>query len=246
MAATLHARARVGLVTGAAGGIGAALARRLAGELPAVALAYGRSAERAERLAAELSQGGTEARAFGADMLDPDGPERLLGAVAAELGAVDVLVVNHGVAEKRGYEEVDAAAFDHTVAVNLRAPFLLARGALPGMVERGFGRVLFISSVAAFRGGVIGPDYAASKAGLHGLTHFLASRVGRSGVTVNTIAPGFVQTPMLPGDPQELADVVPVGRVGQPEEVADLAMAVLGNGFINSQVVGIDGGIYPR
>lgn len=238
--------ARVGLVTGAAGGIGSAISRRLAAELPALALAYGSSAERAERLAAELAATGTDARAFGADMLDPDGPAALAEAVGDQLGPVDVLVVNHGIAEKREWDEVDAEAFDRTLAVNLRAPFLLVRAVLGGMVERRFGRILFISSVAAFRGGVVGADYAASKAGLHGVVHFLASRVGRAGVTVNAIAPGFVETPMLPGDPVELGASIPVGRVGQPDEVAELALAVLANGFINSQVISIDGGIYPR
>ena len=83
-----------------------------------------------------------------------------------------------------------ATDFDEMIAVNLRAPFLLAQRALPGMAERGFGRVLFVSSVAAFTGGIVGPHYAASKAGLHGLTHFLASRFAGSGVTVNALAPG--------------------------------------------------------
>ena len=137
-------------------------------------------------------------------------------------------------------------ATDYTLAVNLRAPFLLARRVLPGMRERGFGRVLFISSVAAFRGGVIGPDYASSKAGLHGLAHFLANRVAAEGVTVNVLAPGFVETAMLPGDPQQLAKAIPVGRVGRPEEVADLAVAILRNGYVTSQAFSIDGGIYPR
>ncbi len=246
MPRSLDSAARVALVTGAAGGIGAALCRALAPEVPALALAYGRSAEPAERLAAELAEEGPAARAFGADMADPAAPEQLVRRVGEELGPVDVLVVNHGTATTRSYEQVDAAAFDDTMAINLRAPFLLARAALPGMVERGYGRILFISSVAAFRGGVVGPDYAASKAGLHGIVHFLASRVGRSGVTVNAIAPGFVETPMLPGDPSRLAEGIPVGRVGRPEEIAAIALAVLGNGFVNSQVVGIDGGVYPR
>jgi 3-oxoacyl-[acyl-carrier protein] reductase len=136
--------------------------------------------------------------------------------------------------------------FDRTLAINLRAPFLLAREVLPGMRERGFGRILFISSLAALRGGVVGPDYAASKAGLHGVTHFLASRVARDGVTVNALAPGFVDTDMLPGDPQELGQRVPVGRVGRPEEVADLAIAILTNGYLTSKVLTIDGGAYPR
>ncbi len=150
-------------------------------------------------------------------------------------------------AARRGtYEEVDAELFDRTLAINLRAPFLLARAALPGMRKRGFGRILFISSVAALRGGVIGPDYAASKAGLHAVTHFLASRVAPDGVTVNSLAPGFVETEMLPGDPHELGRNVPVGRVGRPEEIADLALAILTNAYLTSKVVTIDGGSYPR
>jgi 3-oxoacyl-[acyl-carrier protein] reductase len=157
-----------------------------------------------------------------------------------------VLVANHGVGRRATYADLAAEDFDRTLAVNLRAPFLLARRVLGGMCERGFGRVLFVSSVAAFRGGVLAPDYAASKAGLHGLAHFLASRVAVDGVTVNVIAPGFVETAMLPGDPAELGRAVPVGRVGRPEEVADLAVAMLRNGFVTSQAVSIDGGIYPR
>ena len=115
------------------------------------------------------------------------------------------------------------------------------------MRDRGFGRVLFMSSVAGLTGGIIGPHYASSKAGLHGLTHDLASRVARDGVTVNALAPALIEdTGMLPGDPGDLAAKIPVGRVGRPEEVADLALAVLRNGYMTSQVVGLDGGLYPR
>ena len=114
------------------------------------------------------------------------------------------------------------------------------------MRERGFGRVLFTSSTAALRGGVLAPDYAASKAGLHALAHFLAARVAADGVTVNVIAPGYIETAMMPGDPQALGQRVPVGRVGRPEEVADLALAILRNGYVTSKVFGIDGGMVPR
>jgi 3-oxoacyl-[acyl-carrier protein] reductase len=115
------------------------------------------------------------------------------------------------------------------------------------MRDRGFGRVLVMSSVAGLTGGIIGPHYASSKAGLHGLTYYLASRVARDGVTVNALAPALIEdTGMLPGDPGDLATRIPVGRVGRPEEVADLALAVLRNGYMTSQVVGLDGGLYPR
>jgi 3-oxoacyl-[acyl-carrier protein] reductase len=114
------------------------------------------------------------------------------------------------------------------------------------MRERGFGRILFTSSVAGLTGGIIGPHYASSKAGLHGLTHFLASRVAADGVTVNAIAPALIeQTAMLPGDPSELARRVPVGRLGTPSEVADLALAIMRNGYMTNQVVSLDGGIHP-
>ena len=106
---------------------------------------------------------------------------------------------------------------------------------------------MFISSVAAFTGGIVGPHYAASKAGLNGLTHFLASRLASSGVTVNALAPALItETGMLPGDPADLRSQVPVGRLGRPAEVADLAMAILRNPYMTNQVVSLDGGMYPR
>ena len=234
---------RVALVTGASGGIGAAISRSLAGAGAMVAVGYGGNAERAERLVQEL---GGAAAAFGADLEDPAAPGQLIAQVRRDLGPVEVLVANHGIGRQATYDEVDADAFDRTLAINLRAPFLLAREVLGDMRGRGFGRILFMSSVAALRGGVVGPDYAASKAGLHGLTHFLAARVAGDGVTVNALAPGFVETEMLPGDPRELGKSVPVGRVGRPEEIADLAMAILTNGYLTSKVLSIDGGSYPR
>ena len=158
-----------------------------------------------------------------------------------------MLAANAGLSRPGSYEEVDASAFDETLAVNLRAPYLLARRVLPGMRARGFGRILFTSSVAALTGGIIGPHYASSKAGLHGLTHFLAARAAGDGVTVNAIAPALLEdTGMLPGDPGALAQRVPVGRLGTPAEVADLALAILRNGYLTNQVVGLDGGIHPR
>jgi 3-oxoacyl-[acyl-carrier protein] reductase len=236
----------VALVTGASGGIGAAICRALATHVGSLGVAYGRNAGPAEALAGDLAADGCNARAFAGDMTAPDGPRRLVDAVEATFGPVDVLVACHGVARPTKYEDLDAADFDSTLATNLRAPFLLAQRVLPSMRERRFGRLLFISSVAAFRGGVIGPDYAASKAGLHGVVHFLASRVAADGVTVNALAPGFVETAMLPDEPQKLAKTVPAGRVGRPEEVADLAVAVLRNGFVTSKILIIDGGTLPR
>jgi 3-oxoacyl-[acyl-carrier protein] reductase len=234
---------RVALVTGASGGIGGRIAERLAGEGATVALHYATNREPAEELAATLPG----AAAFGADLADAEAPDRLIDEVEAALGPVEVLVANHGRGGVATPDEVDAAAFDGMIAVNLRAPYLLARRTIVGMRQRGFGRILFMSSIAGLTGGIVGPHYAASKAGLHGLTHYLAARGAMHGVTVNALAPALIEdTGMLPGDPGELARKVPVGRIGRPEEVADLAMAMLRNGYMTNQVVGLDGGIYPH
>ena len=238
---------RVALVTGASGGIGAELSRGLARDGAALALHYASNESSASELAAEIEAAGGRALTLGADLSDATAPERLVADVERELGPVDVLAANAGLSRPATWEEVDAQAFDETIAVNLRAPFLLARRVLPGMCERGYGRILFTSSVAALTGGIVGPHYASSKAGLHGLTHFLASRVAADGVTVNAIAPALIEdTAMLPGDPGELTKAVPVRRLGKPAEVADLALAMLRNGYLTSKVVTLDGGIHPR
>jgi 3-oxoacyl-[acyl-carrier protein] reductase len=224
----------VALVTGASGGIGAAIARALADDGFEVVVSYNKT-EPPEGLGARRIQ---------ADLSDPDAAVRL----ADEAGDVDVLVANAGAGVRRdAIDDVTREDWDTHIAVNLTAPFLLAQRLAPGMRERGFGRIVFMSSVAAFTGGIIGPHYAASKSGLHGLTHWLASRLAGSGVTVNAIAPALIEdTGMLPGGNEELAQRVPVGRLGKPEEVADLTLAVIRNGYVTNQVFGIDGGMFPH
>jgi 3-oxoacyl-[acyl-carrier protein] reductase len=238
---------RVALVTGGSGGIGQAVARRLAAAGTAVAVGYGRQAEAAGKTVAQIASAGGRAVAVGADLRRAHGPGRLVSAAETALGPIDVLVSNAGLGRTQRLDEVTAADFDEVMAVNLRAPFLLAQRTLPGMADRGFGRILFLSSVAAFTGGIVGPHYAASKAGVNGLTHFLASRFAAAGVTVNALAPALIaETGMLPGEPEELRRQMPVGRLGRPGEVADLALAMLRNGYLTNQVVSLDGGLYPR
>src|SRR5437763_7975377 len=235
---------KVALITGASGGIGQSIARRLAAEGASVALAYGASAEPAQQLADALVTDGGHAVAVGADLRNADAPAELLAAVEPQLGSVDVLVAAAGLGRQQTLEEISIDDFDEMLAVNLRAPFLLAQRTLPGMRARGFGRILFVSSVAAFTGGIVGPHYAASKAGLHGLTHFLASRAAGDGVTVNAIAPALItETGMLPGEPDELRERIPVGRLGHPDEVADLAVAMLRNPYLTNQVGSVDRGM---
>ncbi|MEA2481247.1 MAG: 3-oxoacyl-[acyl-carrier protein] reductase [Thermoleophilaceae bacterium] len=240
---------RVALVTGASGGIGTAVAWRLAQHGAAVACHYGSNADAAHQVARRIRASGGRASALGADLRDPAAPDELIDAVERDLGPVDALVANAGIVRPLELAEIGHEEFDELMAVNLRAPFMLARRVVPGMRERGFGRVLFTSSVAAFTGGLVGPHYAASKAGLHAIVHYLARRVAPDGVTVNAIAPALIRdTGDLSklGDVQELARNVPVGRLGTPAEVADMALAMLRNAYLTNQVVLLDGGMHPR
>jgi 3-oxoacyl-[acyl-carrier protein] reductase len=247
MAAEL--RGRCALVTGGSGGIGGALSRALAGAGVDVALTYGAHRDDAEVVADDVRVLGRRAVTLHADLADRTSPVEVVRQADAALGTVDILVANAGTGRQLPWDEVELDTWEHTMAVNLRAPWLMAREALPAMVGRGFGRVLLISSVAALNGGVVGPHYAASKAGLHGLMHHLAPRVADAGVTVNTLAPALIAgtriLPVDPADPGALPLPVPVGRLGTVEEVAAMGLAVLANGYLTNKVITLDGGLVP-
>jgi 3-oxoacyl-[acyl-carrier protein] reductase len=239
----------VSLVTGASRGIGRATALRLAADGHDVAVGYGTNADAAEEVAMAIRGLGRRAIATGGDLADPAAPDTLVDTVEAELGPVDILVANAGVnTPGRRLDEIETEEWDRLHAVNLRAPFLLARRVLPGMERRGFGRIVLLSSVAAYTGGIIGAHYASSKAGLHGLAHSISQQAAARGVTANVVAPALIDSEMLPADPAarvRLAESLPVGRLGTAEEVADLIAAVVRNGFLTNQSILIDGGRHP-
>ena len=233
----------IALITGASRGIGRATALRLAAGGHTIAAGYGANRDAAQALAASLPR----AIAVGGDLRDPATPARLVDAVEAELGPVEILIANAGMGSPpRRLEEIGLAEWDDLHAVNLRASFLLAQRVLPGMIERGFGRIVFVSSVAAFTGGIIGAHYASSKAGLHALAHSISQQAAAQGVTANVVAPALIESDMLPaGSREALAAKLPVGRLGRVEEVADLIAAVVANGYLTNQSILLDGGWHP-
>jgi 3-oxoacyl-[acyl-carrier protein] reductase len=238
---------RVALLTGASDGIGRAIALGLAGAGVDLALTYTSSHAPAQRVADEVRERGRHAIVLHGDLAEPDVPAQLVAETTRRLGPVDVLVVNAGLGEQRHWPDVDAELWDRTVAADLRAPFLLVQAVAAGMAERGFGRILVLSSLAAYASGVVGPHHAASKAGLNELVHYFAGRLAGKGVTVNSIAPALMeQSGMLPQVPEGGTPLpIPAGRLGQPHEMADVALAVLTNGYLTNQVLLLYGGLHP-
>jgi 3-oxoacyl-[acyl-carrier protein] reductase len=240
---------RRALVTGASGGIGAALALHLARAGADVVLTWSGHREEAEAVAGQVTDLGREAEVMRCDLAVRGAGRALVEDVLTDVGPLDLLVANAGTGTKADWRETDDDLWDETFLVNTTSVWQMSQAALPAMVERGFGRLLFVSSVAALNGGVVGPHYAASKAALHGLMHHLAPRVAGSGVTVNSIAPALItgtrMLPVDPGNPDAMPMPVPVGHLGTPDDVAGMAVAMLVNPYLTNKVIAVDGGLVP-
>jgi 3-oxoacyl-[acyl-carrier protein] reductase len=235
---------RVALVTGASRGIGRAIALALGGAGAAVAVNYRERAREAGDVANVIGAAGERAIAVGADVSVRRAVADMLARVDAELGPVDVLVNNAGIATARGLDDLGEEEFDRTIAVNLKSAFLCTTAVLPGMRVRRWGRVVNVSSGAARGAGVVGVHYNASKAGLEGLTRGYAARVAREGVTVNAVAPSLIETEMLGPGRSEYAARIPVGRLGTAEEVAQVVLMVVANGYVTGQTIQVNGGAH--
>ena len=246
---TNDARRRVALVTGSSRGLGRAIALRLARDGHDVAVHYVASAGPAEAVAAEARAAGVRATAFQADVADEAACQTLLKAVSAEFGALDVLVNNAGITRDTLALRMKASDWDAVIATNLSAAFHLAKGALRGMLRQEWGRIVNVASVVGLMGNPGQANYVAAKAGLIGLTKSLAREYGSKGVTVNAVAPGFIESDMTAGLPDELKATylaqIPVGRLGRAEEVA-AAVAYLASddaAYVTGQTLVIDGGL---
>jgi 3-oxoacyl-[acyl-carrier protein] reductase len=170
--------------------------------------------------------------------------ERLVESARRELGSISILVNNAGIGRHRTIDNVSAQDWDEHLATNLKSCFLMIQAVLPDMRAARWGRIISLSSVAAQMGGLIGPHYAASKAGILGLTHYYAAYLAAEGITVNAIAPGPIETELLEALPGLGPEALPVKRLGTPDEVASLAVLLAQNGFITGQTANINGGRY--
>ena len=235
---------RTALVTGSSRGIGRAVALALAQAGAGVVVNYLRRAPEAHAVAGEIAALGRACAVVQADVSRAGDVERLVRTAEERVGPIDILVNNAGIARVQPVEEIGERDWDDLIDTNLKSCFLMTQAVLPGMRARQWGRIVNLSSVAAQVGGVVGPHYAASKAGMDGLTHFYAQRFAKEGITVNSIAPALIETEMVTSNLNARPDRIPIGRFGAVAEVADVAVLLASNGYITGQTVNVNGGWY--
>jgi NAD(P)-dependent dehydrogenase (short-subunit alcohol dehydrogenase family) len=238
---------KVALITGAAGGIGEATARRFAAEGARVAV-NDADAAGAEKVAQQIQAAGGQALPVPGDVTRKAEVEEVVRRVTAAWGQVDILVNNAGINRDAMAAKMTEAQWDQVLGVNLKGTFLTAQAVLPGMRERGWGRVINTSSIGAL-GNIGQANYAASKAGVIGLTKTLALEYAKYGVTVNCVAPGATMTAMVAGIPDhikaKIVEKIPMGRIAGPEEIANAHCFLASEeaSFITGQVLFVDGGM---
>ena len=233
------------LVTGASRGIGKAIALALAAAGVDVAVNYRSASAAATEVVREIARGGRRAVAIAADVASTAGVEALVAETERTLGGIDILVNNAGIGTPLPLDAITERDWDEVIAVNLKSCFLATQRVLPGIRARRWGRIINLSSVAAQVGGVVGPHYAASKAGVLGLTRYYARHLAREGITANAIAPALIDTDMVTANPNASVNLIPVGRFGDVDEVAGVAVMLARNGYVTGQTINVNGGWFP-
>ncbi|MBV8475194.1 MAG: 3-oxoacyl-ACP reductase FabG [Acidobacteria bacterium] len=237
-------QSRIALVTGASRGIGAGIAVALARAGADVAVNYHEKAEAARTVCNEISGFGRKALAIEANVGMASEVKRLIAEVQDRLGPVDILVNNAAIARPQQLEDITEQDWDEIIDTNLKSVFLMTQAVIGSMRRRKWGRIINLSSVAAQTGGAVGPHYAASKAGILGLTHSCASLLVREGVTVNAIAPALILTDMVTSNPKASPELIPMGHFGAIEDVASVAVMLALNDYTTGQTISINGGWY--
>jgi len=243
-------KGKVSLVTGASRGIGRAIALALAQDGADVVVNYQRNAEAAAAVCEEVERLGVRARPYAADVGDAAAVDRMVGDVVGEFGKLHVLVNCAGITRDKSFVRMTREQWDAVINANLGGPFNVTRAAVGPMIESGWGRVINVSSIVGQCGNFGQANYAATKGGLIALTMTLAKELAKKNITVNAIAPGFIETDMTAGIPDAVKQAViamtPVGRMGKPDEVAAAAAFLASEraSYITGQVIAVNGGMY--
>ena len=240
---------RIALVTGGMGGLGEAVCIKLASLGYRVITTHSPGNTKAAEWLASMEQQGYNFRAYPCDVADYDSAQQCIAQIEKDVGAVDVLINNAGITRDTTFKKMGKPDWDAVMRTNLDSVFNMTKPVCDGMVERGWGRIINISSVNGQKGAFGQTNYSAAKAGMHGFTKALALEVARKGVTVNTISPGYIGTKMVMAIPQEVLDSkiipqIPMGRLGKPEEVAGLVAYLAGDeaAFVTGANIAINGG----
>ncbi len=242
-------KARIALVTGGMGGLGEAICMKLARMGITVVVTYSPGNTKYKDWLKDMEGRGFKFHAYACDVGDYDSCAAMAEKVKAEVGPVDVLINNAGITRDMTFKKMTKVDWDAVLSTNLDSVFNMSKPLVDGMVERGWGRVINVSSVNGQKGAFGQTNYSAAKAGMHGFTKALALEVAKKGVTVNTISPGYIGTKMVMAIPTEVLDSkiipqIPVGRLGQPEEVAGLCAYLASDeaAFITGANIAINGG----
>lgn len=241
---------KVCLVTGASRGIGRATALALADAGADVVFDYEHSTERAKQVEGLLRDRGVRAQAYQASVASGDEMDAMIERAVKDFGPISILVNNAGITRDRSFLKMTRQMWDEVLGVNLDGLFNVTHAVLPGMIESGWGRIVNVSSIVGQTGNFGQANYAATKGAAISFTMTLAREVARKGVTVNAVAPGFIETDMTKDMPdsalEQVKAMTPIGRLGKPEEIADAIVFLSGprSSFITGQVLAVNGGMY--
>ncbi len=236
---------RVALVTGGSRGIGASCAEALADAGAAVGVNYVSNEDAALKTVAAIEKSGGKAIPVRGDVTDQDAVSRMVGTVGERLGPVDILVANAGILKRQDIEETSEEDFTEILHANLTSSFLCAQAVLPSMRKRGWGRLIFVTSGAAYNGGRVGLHYSAAKGGMEGLSRAYARRLFEDGVTSNCVAPTLIETDATrTAHKDNPVFSPPIGRTGHVDEVASAVVMLASNAYMTGQTVHMNGGLY--
>jgi 3-oxoacyl-[acyl-carrier protein] reductase len=235
---------KVALVTGGGRGIGRAISLALARAGCDIAVNYRVRRDDADSAVQQIQKLGRRAIAIQADVSHSADVAQLVRDTESQLGPIEILVNNAGKILIEPIEKMTEESWNDIIASNLTSCFLVTQAVLPGMRSRHWGRIINISSVAAQAGSIVGVHYAASKAGMLGLTRSYARVLAKEGITVNAITPALIATEMVRSNPVAKPDMIPIGRFGEIEEVADVVVMLAGNAYITGQTINVNGGYY--